>query len=224
MRISLAVLAFLITAGAIADERPKIGLVLGGGGAKGAAHIGVLKIIEENHIPVDYIAGTSMGAIVGALYAAGYSATEIEDTFRSVDWDDAISDKGPRSEHSIARRKNDVEFAISMEAGISDGTIKLPTGFFQGQRLELLLRRLLTRVAIEQDFDRLPIPYRAVATDLATMEPVVFAAGDIVTAVRASMSVPGAFEPVEYNGTLPVDGVLSIMCQSTLPVTWVQTS
>lgn len=207
-RCILSLLVLLLAVDAIAQERPKVGLVLGGGGARGAAHVGVLKVIEENNIPIDYIAGTSMGAIVGALYASGYSAAEIESLFQEIDWNDKIGDKGPRSEHSIASRKNDVEFAISMEAGFTDGNVSLPDGFYQGQRLELFLRRLLMDLATEQDFDNFPIPYRAVATDLGTMRPVVLANGDVATAVRASMSVPGIFSPVPYNDTLLADGGL----------------
>ena len=187
-------------------ERPKIGLVLGGGGARGAAHIGVLKVIERENIPIDYIAGTSMGAIVGSLYASGKSVAEIEGIVNSIDWQDALTDKGPRSEHSIGSKKNDVEFAISMEAGFNHGKLQLPTGLVQGQRLELLLRRLLIDSSQIKDFDNLPIPFRAVATNLATMKPMVFDSGDLAIAVRASMSVPGAFEPVRYDGMVLVDG------------------
>lgn len=187
-------------------DRPKIGLVLGGGGARGAAHIGVLKVIEKQRIPIDYIAGTSMGAIVGALYASGKSAAKIEEIFGSIDWEDALIDDGPRSEHSIRSKKNDVEFANSLEAGFDGNNFRLPTGLIQGQRLELLLRRLLVDTSHIKNFDELPIPFRAVATNLETMKPMVFRNGDLATTVRASMSVPGAFEPVHYQGMILVDG------------------
>jgi NTE family protein len=187
-------------------ERPKVGLVLGGGGARGAAHVGVLKVLERENIPIDYIAGTSMGAVIGALYASGRSASEIEAILESLDWHLALSDRGMRSEHSIRSKKNDVEFAISAEAGFKQGKIDFPTGLLQGQQLELILRRLFLDVAEVKNFDNLTIPFRAVATDLATMQAKVFDSGDLTTAVRASMSVPGAFEPVAFEDTLLVDG------------------
>ncbi len=201
----MAILSVLILAPAWA-ERPKIGLVLGGGGARGAAHIGVLKIIERERIPIDYIAGTSMGAIVGALYASGKSPAEIEEIVNSINWLDALNDKGPRNEHSIRSKKNDAEFAISMEVGFNNGKFQLPTGLLQGQRMEILLRRLLIDTSQVRQFDDLPIPFRAVATNLVTMQPVVFDDGDLTIAVRASMSVPGGFEPVRHEGMILVDG------------------
>ena len=209
--LAQAVIAFLMSAllsVSVWADRPKVGLVLGGGGARGAAHVGVLKVIERERIPIDYVAGTSMGAIVGTLYASGRDAAEIEGVINSIDWHDALTDKGPRSEHSIRSKKNDVEFAISMEAGFNHGKLQFPTGLIQGQRLELLLRRLLIASSDIKNFDELQIPFRAVATNLATMKPVVFDSGDLATAVRASMSVPGAFEPVRYQDMVLVDGGL----------------
>jgi len=207
--LKLSVLATILSALLLSPvwaERPKVGLVLGGGGARGAAHIGVLKIIERERIPIDYIAGTSMGAIVGALYATGKSPVEIEEIINSIDWLDALTDKGPRSEHSIRSKKSDIEFAISMEVGFNDGKFQFPNGLLQGQRLEILLRRLLIDSSQIEHFDALPIPFRAVATNLATMQPVVFDRGDLARAVRASMSVPGAFEPVRFEDMVLVDG------------------
>jgi len=206
IKIALSIfLVLTLTHNAWAD-RLKVGLVLGGGGARGAAHVGVLKVLEREHIAIDYIAGTSMGAVVGALYASGNSAAEIEEILRSIDWQRALSDTGPRSEHSIRSKKNDVEFAISLEAGFHDKKIDFPTGLLQGQQLELLLRRLFANVTQVKDFDELSIPFRAVATNLATMQPMIFDNGDLPTAVRASMSVPGAFEPVHHDGMVLVDG------------------
>ena len=205
-KIAFSLLLVLVLSHSAWADRPKVGLVLGGGGARGAAHVGVLKVIEREQIHIDYIAGTSMGAIIGALYASGNSAAEIEEILRTIDWQLALSDKGPRSAHSIASKKNDVEFAVSLEAGLKNGKVGFPTGLLQGQQLELLLRRLYADVDHIRNFDELPIPFRAVATDLATMQPVVFNSGDLPTAVRASMSVPGAFEPVAYKDMLLVDG------------------
>ncbi|RLA31370.1 MAG: hypothetical protein DRR15_13335 [Gammaproteobacteria bacterium] len=206
IKIIFSLFLFLSLSQSAWADRPKVGLVLGGGGARGAAHVGVLKVLEREQIPIDYIAGTSMGAVVGALYASGNSAVEIEEILRGIDWQRALSDKGPRSEHSISSKKNDVEFAISFEAGIRDGKIGFPTGLLQGQQLELLLRRLFADVSHIKNFDELSIPFRAVATNLATMKPMIFDSGDLSTAVRASMSVPGAFEPVHYNDMVLVDG------------------
>jgi len=186
IKIVFSLFLFLSLSQSAWADRPKVGLVLGGGG--------------------DYIAGTSMGAVVGALYASGNSAAEIEAILRGIDWQRALSDKGPRSEHSISSKKNDVEFAISFEAGFRDGKIGFPTGLLQGQQLELLLRRLFADVGHIKNFDELSIPFRAVATNLATMQPMIFDSGDLSTAVRASMSVPGAFEPVHYNDMVLVDG------------------
>lgn len=205
-KIAFVLLLFVLLSTSAWADRPKVGLVLGGGGARGAAHVGVLKVLERERIPIDYIAGTSMGAIVGALYASGNSAAEIEEIFRSIDWQLALSDRGPRSEHSISSKKNDVEFAISLEAGLNNGKIGFPTGLLQGQQLELLLRRLFVDVGHIKNFDELSIPFRAVATNLATMRPMIFDSGDLSTAVRASMSVPGAFEPVHYKNMVLVDG------------------
>jgi len=206
IKIAFSLLLFLILSHSAWADRPKVGLVLGGGGARGAAHVGVLKVIERERIPIDYVAGTSMGAIVGALYASGNSAADIEEILRSIDWQLALSDRGPRLEHSISSKKNDVEFAISFEAGLNNGKIGFPTGLLQGQQLELLLRRLFADVGHIENFDELSIPFRAVATNLATMRPMIFDSGDLSTAVRASMSVPGAFEPVHYQDMVLVDG------------------
>ena len=126
--LAQAVIAFLMSAFlsvSVWADRPKVGLVLGGGGARGAAHVGVLKVIERERIPIDYIAGTSMGAIVGALYASGRDAAEIEGVINSIDWHDALIDKGPRSEHSIRSKKNDVEFAPEVTPPIRP---PIPTG------------------------------------------------------------------------------------------------
>ena len=206
LKTALSLLLVIALAHSAWADRPKVGLVLGGGGARGAAHVGVLKVLERENIVIDYIAGTSMGAVVGALYASGNTAEDIEEILRSIDWQRALSDKGPRSEHSISSKKNDVEFAIALEAGFHAGKIDFPTGLLQGQQLELLLRRLFADVAQVKNFDELTIPFRAVATNLATMQPMIFDSGDLPTAVRASMSVPGAFEPVHYKDMILVDG------------------
>lgn len=182
------------------------GLVLGGGGARGAAHIGVLKVLERERIPVDCIAGTSMGSIVGGLYATGYKAQQISDILTSVDWRDLFRDDPPRRELPMRRKQTDLDLLIDLEIGFDRGGIKPPRGILQGEKLFLLLRRSLISTTAAADFDALPIPFRAVAAELATGDGVVFADGDLATAIRASMSVPGFFQPIKVGGRMLVDG------------------
>ncbi len=187
-------------------SRPKIGLVLGGGGAKGAAHIGVLKVLEELKVPIDFIGGTSMGAVVGSLYASGMSPDEIERALTSVDWDDLFTDSPPRSDIDFWRKRDDFTILSALELGIKDGRVRAPRAFIAGQKIGLLFETLLMPVSNITDFDKLPTPYRAVASDLGTGEVVVLKSGRLVDAARASMSVPGVFPPVEVNGRLLADG------------------
>ena len=192
----------------VAAERPKIGLVLGGGGARGAAHIGVLKELERQRIPVDVIAGTSMGAIVGGLYASGMSVAELEVLTGSLDWAAALSDEPDREDLSFRRKQDDAQFPIDLELGVRGTDLVLPKGLIQGQKLDLLLRDLTLHVSNVKDFDALPIPFRAVASDIECGEAYVMSEGDLARAMRASMSVPGAIAPVEIDGRLLVDGGL----------------
>lgn len=181
-------------------------LVLGGGGARGAAHIGVLKVLERERIPIDCITGTSMGAIAGGLYAAGYDAAAVEVVLKGIDWKDMFRDDPSREELPMRRKEDELRFLGGIELGLKDGSIALPRGLVQGQKLQLLLRRLLLSTAQLRDFDQLPIPFRSVATDIGNGEKVVFGDGDLAMAIRASMSVPGAFAPIRYRGRLMVDG------------------
>jgi len=200
------------------EERPKVGLVLSGGGARGFAHIGVLKVLEENHIPIDYIAGTSMGSIIGGLYASGMSAAEVEVVVDGIDWDRVFIDSLPRQDRSF-RRKRDDDFAlVKAKPGFGDGKIKLPQGLVQGESIALLLQRLALPVATVKDFDKLSIPFRAIASNIVTGEPVVLGSGNLAQALRASMSIPAAMAPVEIEGKLLVDGGIS----TNLPVTVVR--
>jgi NTE family protein len=189
-----------------APERPRTCLVLGGGGARGAAHIGVLKVLERERVPIDCIVGTSMGAVVGGLYASGYTADEIEAVLDRIDWAEVLRDKPPRNERSMRRKEDDLRLLGGVEVGLSNGKIAFPQGLIQGQKLEMLLRRLLLPTWQVRDFDQLPIPFRAIATDIVSGEKVVFAQGDLALAIRASMSVPGVFAPVRYEDRLLVDG------------------
>jgi NTE family protein len=189
--------------------RPRIGLVLSGGGARGAAHIGVLKVLDELHVPIDAIAGTSMGAVVGGLYATGFSAEDIERIVSTLDWQDAFKDRPPRAELTFRRKQEDQNFLVKFPLGLRSGTFLLPKGLIQGQKLNQTLRKLTLPVARITNFDQLPTPFRAVATDLETGDAVVMDHGDLTSAVRASLSAPGVFSPVEREGRLLVDGGLA---------------
>jgi NTE family protein len=189
--------------------RPKVGLVLGGGGARGSAHVGVLKVLEELRIPVDYIAGNSMGAIVGGLYASGMTPAEIAHELKTIDWVDVFEDDPPRPERSFRRKRDDDLYLVKPKMGFSDGEVKFPMAFIQGQKFDLQLSRLTLHVADVHDFGALPIPFRAVAADIETGREVVLKSGDLARAIRASMAVPGAFDPVEIDGKLLVDGLVA---------------
>jgi NTE family protein len=192
-----------------ATDRPRIGLVLSGGGARGAAHVGVLKVLEELRIPIDAIAGTSMGAVVGGLYASGMSAQEVDRLLISVDWQDSFSDRPPRRDLGFRRKQDDRNFLVRYGIGVSSDGFKLPKGFIQGQKLSQILRGATLPVAEINDFDRLPVPFRAVATDLETGAAVVMGSGDLAAAMRASMSAPGVFLPIERDGRMLADGGLT---------------
>jgi NTE family protein len=189
--------------------RPKVGLVLGGGGARGAAHIGVLKVLEQMNVPIDCIAGNSMGAIVGGLYAAGLSPEEIEREMVNMDWDDVLDDKPPRPEQQFRRKRDDDNYLVKKYVGYENGKLELPLGYIQGQKFDLELARLTRHVSGVPTFDELPIPFRAVATDVETGEMLILDSGNLARSIRASMAVPGAFDAVEIEGRLLVDGLVS---------------
>jgi NTE family protein len=214
-RLSFLLLPLLATANAWCQgapaavepaARPRIGLVLSGGGARGAAHVGVLKVLDELRIPIDAIAGTSMGAVVGGLYASGLSGREIEKLMSSVDWQDAFRDRSRRVDLSFRRKREDRDFLVQLPLGLRGGKFQLPRGLIQGQKLSLILRELTLHAAAVRDFDDLPTRFRAVSTDLETGKPVVLGSGDLATAIRASVSAPGLFTPVESEGLILVDG------------------
>ena len=194
-------------------KRPRICLVLSGGGARGAAHAGVLKVLEEYRVPIDCIAGTSMGALIGASYATGMTVPEMEKVTGDITTEKLFKDNPPRQELSMRRKADDYKPFFGPEIGLSDGTLKLPKGAVSGIQLETVLRQL-SKAKGYHDFDTLPIPFRAVATDLVTGKAVVFSDGEIANVMRASMSVPGAVAPAEIDGMLLVDGMLT----SNLPV------
>ncbi|MDJ0910753.1 MAG: patatin-like phospholipase family protein [Woeseiaceae bacterium] len=190
-------------------DRLRVGLVLGGGGARGAAHIGVLRELERLNVPVDAIVGTSMGAIVGGLYASGMSPDELEELVATLDWADALSDEPSREHLSFRRKQDDAQFPIDLDVGFRDGEFQLPQGVIIGHKLDLILRELTLDVSDVEDFDDLPVPFRAIASDLVRGEPHVMSSGDLATAIRASMSVPGVFAPVTRDGLLLADGGLT---------------
>ncbi|MBI5256060.1 MAG: patatin-like phospholipase family protein [Burkholderiales bacterium] len=194
-------------AGATA-QRPRIGLVLSGGGARGLAHVGVLKVLEQLQVPVDVIAGTSMGAIVGGLYASGMRADELERELLKVRWDEVFSPRIERRHLSQRRKEEDFEISPLIELGLRDGDLRAPQGAVSSRGLESLLRRYTLPVREVQSFDALPIPFRAVSTDMETGRAVVMDGGDLALALRSSMSVPGVFAPIETDGLILGDGGL----------------
>lgn len=207
MRQLLAsIILCLCVTSSLAAERLKIGVVLSGGGAKGAAHVGVLKILEEHNIPVDYIAGTSIGAYVAGMYSLGYSASEVEAIMMGVNWDSGYSDTIPRNILSYRDKQLRDRYNIPLNIGYNEGQVRAPSGLLRGQTMSQLLRQSTDLVQQFGHFDDLAIPYRAVATDLETSLPVVISHGSMVKAMQASATVPGALQPAQIEGKLLVDG------------------
>lgn len=197
-----------VQAAQTAKKRPRIGLVLGGGGARGFAHIGILKVLEDNHIPVDCIVGTSIGSLVGGSYAAGRTPEEMRKLVKAADWNTLLYAQAPREAFPYRRKQDDKFSMLNVEIGIADnGQVKLPSAAISTQQIELFLRSL-TYGGTVKDFDQLSIPFRAIATDLVTGDMVVLKDGDLVTAMRASMAVPGVFPAVPTGGRVLVDGGL----------------
>jgi NTE family protein len=199
--LSLPVLA---TQGA----HPRIGLVLSGGGARGAAHVGVLKVLEEMRIPIAAIAGTSMGALVGGAYAGGVDADRLETELTTADWDDLFVDEPERAKWPMRRKEDTEQPTWDFTVGVRAGRVSLPKGALVGQKMELFFADLVKDGELVENFDELPIPFRAVATDLENGEMKVFSTGSLPRAMRASMSLPGIFAPVEIDDRLYVDGAL----------------
>lgn len=187
-------------------SRPRIGLALGGGAARGLAHVGVLKVLHEMRVPIDLVAGTSMGAIVGGLHALGHAPAQTETVIRNIDWGDLFSDQPDRMQRSFRRKEDSRSQFLDFEFGIRGGKLRLPRSFIAGQKLTFAFEDPALHTAGLASFDSLVVPFRAVATDLRTGEMVVFEHGSLARALRASMSVPGFFAPVELRGRLLVDG------------------
>jgi len=189
-----------------AAQGPRIGLVLSGGGARGVAHVGVLKVLEELRVPVHCVAGTSMGAIVGGTFASGMPIAEMEKFVVEANWDDVFRDQPPRSEVASRRKIDDYKTLFAPEYGVKRGGLALPKGVIAGVSIEAFFRRLTDRAVAVRDFGQLPIPFRAIAADIETGEAVVLDGGSVSQAMRASMAVPGALAPVLIDGRLLVDG------------------
>ncbi len=193
-------------------DRPKIGLVLSGGGAKGFAHVGTLKLIDSLGIHIDYIAGTSMGGIIGALYSIGYSGEEIENIIRKIDWDRIFSDRADRERIPILEKDQDNKYQLKLE--VENFSPKAPGGLVAGQEIMKIFSRYTNPVSTIDDFDKFKIPFRCVAVDLPSGKEIVLDSGYLALAMRATMSIPTVFSPVEYGDYLLIDGGIS----NNLPV------
>ncbi|MEX0605103.1 MAG: patatin-like phospholipase family protein [Marinobacter sp.] len=187
-------------------SRPVVALVLSGGGAKGVAHVGVLRVLEEIRVPVDIVVGTSAGAAVGAMYSLGMPVDEIEQRMVNMNWLDSFRDSTGREFKPVRRKSEDWRYPIDLGLGIRLDGIHLGRGLISGQNLGFILNELTREAALVRDFDQLPIPFRAVATDLETGDEVVIGDGSLSEAIRASMSIPGVYAPLERDGMLLVDG------------------
>jgi NTE family protein len=187
--------------------RPKIGLVLEGGGALGLAHVGVIQWLEENHVPVDYVAGTSIGGLIGGLYASGKSPEELKQLVTGVDWDEVLRDEVQYQDLSFRRKEDHRDYPNSLEFGLKNG-VRFPSGFNAGYRVGLILNRELLPYSNLKNFDQLPIPFRCVAVDMVARREHVFKDGSLTQALRSTMSIPAIFSPVRESDQVYVDGGL----------------
>jgi len=187
---------------------PRIGLALSGGGARGIAHVGVLKVLDELRVPISCVTGTSMGAIVGATFAAGRTPAEMEMLVLEANWEEIFRDKPPRGEIAVRRKIDDYKTLFAPEYGVQDGGLALPKGVLAGIAIESAFRSMVTPAFGITDFRQLPISFNAIATDIETGKEVVLGSGSLAQAMRASMSVPGMFAPVEIDGRILGDGGL----------------
>jgi NTE family protein len=202
------ILAAALLPAARAEEpapRPRVGLVLGGGSAKGIAHVGVLKWLEEHRVPVDLVAGTSMGGLIGGSYATGLTAAQIEEKLTSVDWDLMFKSDAPYRLKGYRRKEDAIAYPVKLEMGLRRG-LGLPSGMNPGHHIGLLLSEIALPYSQVTDFDELPIPFRCVATDMQKAESVVLGGGSLGTALRATMAIPAVFDPVHDGDRLLSDG------------------
>ncbi|MGE5108436.1 MAG: patatin-like phospholipase family protein [Sphingobacteriales bacterium] len=186
------------------SSRPKIGIALSGGGAKGLAHIGILKAIDSAGLKVDYITGTSMGSVIGGLYAIGYSADSIEKIIRSINWDLLLSNQASLRTFFMEEKEEYNKYTIELP-WINNKFI-LPTGLLEGQELWIKLSELLFPVYNQKDFSKFSIPFKCIATDVGSGEAVVMSKGDLITAIRSSIAIPSFFTAVDYDGHRLIDG------------------
>ncbi|MEO8582717.1 MAG: patatin-like phospholipase family protein [Flavitalea sp.] len=202
--LSIFILLNVYVFGQTKEGRPRIGLTLSGGGAKGLAHIGILKALDSAGVKVDYISGTSMGSLIGALYASGYSATDIERMAHKIDWDEMLSNQS--SLRAIVMEEKEEYSKYAIELPWVNHAFRLPSGVLEGEELWLKLSELFFPVNNIKDFSKFSIPFKCIATDIATGEAVVLDSGEIVTAIRASMAIPSLFTAVEQKGLTLIDG------------------
>jgi NTE family protein len=188
-------------------KRPTLGLALQGGGALGLAHVGVITWLEEHHIPVNYVAGTSMGGLVGGVYATGRSAPELRQVVNSINWDEVMSGQTPFGDLSFRRKEDARDYPNRLEFGLRNG-LQFPAGFNTGQQVSLILDQVSLPYSEIKSFDDLPIPFACVATDLVSGKPRVFRSGRLSVALRSTMSLPGIFTPVRQPGAIYADGGL----------------
>ncbi len=200
----ILIFALCLLPSALYGQRPRVGLVLSGGGAAGLAHIGVIKVIEEAGIPIDVVGGTSMGSIVGAMYALGYTPAEMEKMALTQDWESLLTDQIPRTDMTFEYKEELEKYFFSFP--VTRGGIQLPTGLVAGQNITNMLAGLLWRAYDIRDFSLLPRPFLCIGADIVTGKEVVLNSGILHDAVRASMAIPTAFTPVEIGGKLMVDG------------------
>lgn len=222
MKRFLTITFLLLTILPAFAQRPKVGVVLCGGGAKGAAHVGVLKVLEENNIPIDYIVGTSMGSIIGGLYAIGYSAAELDSLIMAQDWNFVMSDRIPRSSRSFQRKRTQDEYTLRIPFGAGDYSrlsasmqrrpeetsflSNIPLAMVDGQNIYNLFTKLSVGYQDSLDFSLMPIPFACVAVDVIGKKEVVFKSGHFVDAIRSSMAIPGYFSPVRIGDMVLIDG------------------
>lgn len=195
-------------------ERPKVGLVLSGGGARGFAHVGAISVIKEAGIPIDYITGSSMGSVIGALYAIGYSPNQMEEIIKAIDWDGTMSDMGPRHFRPVEEKRWDGRHLFTLP--IRGLSVKLPSGLLDGQNISEILSRLTWPAHNITDFNEFPIPFACVATDLETGQPYIMRHGYLPDALRASIALPTLFTPMEINGHTLIDGGLVMNVPASL--------
>jgi len=208
--IKLSIIIALLFTSLMAQDRPKIALVLSGGGAKGAAHVGVMRILEKNNVPIDMIVGTSMGSFMGGMYASGKSPEDIEDILSSADWKRFITTDFNRQD--IPMRRKDVDYTYQGRLGLginAENELVLPTGVFKREPYLLELMSMTEDVQDIKDFDKLPIPFRAVATNIRNGDKVVLKGGSLAKSIYASSSIPGGFQPINIDGIDLVDGGVS---------------